>query len=233
MTAASATLRELAHRLGKGVHVGLPDEGRHELALPTGEAALDRRIGGVPRGRITEIVGPASAGKASLLLRLLERTVAPDVRDGAGEAAALLDPSRSIFPAGRWARGRLLVVRPSRLDDALKALDVLLGCAALAVLAIHLPADATRRLPEAVRVRSARLARETGTAVVACCQSTTFGTYAALRLELQPARDGAIDIAVTKNRSGWLGTVRSDRSTWTPPAPSSPPLRPEPLLRLL
>src|ERR1019366_10762505 len=40
---------------------------------PTGIAELDSATGGLPRGCLTEIVGPASSGRPSLLLSLLAR----------------------------------------------------------------------------------------------------------------------------------------------------------------
>ena len=38
-------------------------------------AAFDARLGGLPRGRITELLGPASAGKTALMLSTLARTL--------------------------------------------------------------------------------------------------------------------------------------------------------------
>jgi hypothetical protein len=203
--ASAAALAGLTGRLGGAVHLGWPVEGRAESVLATGDPAFDAKLGGVPRGRITELVGPPSAGKTTLLLGLLARTASS--LGGCGEPVALVDPTRSVFPPGAWARGRLLVVRPRTIEEALKALDLLLVSASLAVIGLHLAATRGRGIPEAARVRTARLARETGTAVIACATAATFGTYAALRVELAPSRDGAVRADVTKNRSGFLGGI--------------------------
>ncbi|HET9799675.1 MAG TPA: ATPase domain-containing protein, partial [Gemmatimonadaceae bacterium] len=47
-------------------------------ALPTGVAALDAVLagGGLPRGRLTEIAGPAGSGKTTLARAIIESTVA-------------------------------------------------------------------------------------------------------------------------------------------------------------
>ncbi len=77
---------------------------------PTGIAPLDVRLeGGVPRGHLSEIVGPASSGRTSLLHALL---VAAAAR---GELVALVDASDVFDPRSAEAAGldlaRLLWVR--------------------------------------------------------------------------------------------------------------------------
>ena len=69
MNARLAALRSLTTRLGGRVHLGVPEGGAAGLpALATGWSALDGLLGGgLPRGRVTDLVGPASSGKLSLV----------------------------------------------------------------------------------------------------------------------------------------------------------------------
>jgi recombination protein RecA len=66
-----AALAEVDRRLGAGVAFH-PDRDPQlsSAAIPTGSPALDAAlgVGGVPRGRITEVYGPEGAGKTTLAL---------------------------------------------------------------------------------------------------------------------------------------------------------------------
>ena len=61
-------------------------------ALPTGFPALDRAlgIGGLPRGRITEIFGPANSGKTALALQAIAHA------QSTGAAAAWIDAEHAF-----------------------------------------------------------------------------------------------------------------------------------------
>ena len=87
-----------------------PDLLPEQLVIPTGAAALDERLhGGVPRGQISEIVGPRSSGRASLLVAMLAGATTR------GEIAALVDPLDMFDVASAQAcgveLGRLLWIR--------------------------------------------------------------------------------------------------------------------------
>jgi len=73
-TALDQALTQIRARYGEGAirRLSEPDPGALPAALPTGFAALDRilGIGGIPRGRITELVGVGSAGQGSLAASL-------------------------------------------------------------------------------------------------------------------------------------------------------------------
>ena len=79
--------------------------------VATGIAALDELTGGIPRGALTELCGPASSGRTSVLLSLLARLTQ------AGEVCALVDASDSFDPRGAEEAGvhlqRVLWVRCS------------------------------------------------------------------------------------------------------------------------
>src|SRR5689334_16764899 len=67
-------------------------------ALGTGWPALDRALaaGGVPRGRVTEILGARGSGRTTLVRRLVAATVTR------GLAAAYVDAGRTLAPRD-WA----------------------------------------------------------------------------------------------------------------------------------
>src|ERR1039457_2540952 len=65
---------------------------------PTGIAEIDSAIGGLPRGCLTEIVGPASSGRTSLLLGVLAAATARE------EACALLDAEDAFSPDRKSTR---------------------------------------------------------------------------------------------------------------------------------
>jgi recA bacterial DNA recombination protein len=77
--------------------------------VSSGIAALDGLIGGWPRGCLTEICGPASSGRTSVLLAALARSTQN------GEVCALVDAGDALDPASAEAAGvemgKLLWVR--------------------------------------------------------------------------------------------------------------------------
>ncbi len=81
------------------------------VTVATGIAALDELSGGIPRGALTEICGPASSGRTSVLLSLMARMTQ------ANEVCALVDATDSFDPQSAEAAGvelkRVLWVRCS------------------------------------------------------------------------------------------------------------------------
>ena len=100
--------------------------GSREARLATGFAALDAVLdGGLPRGRLSELVGPTSTGLTSLVHRLLGHVT------GQGQLAAWIDAPDAFDPTSAVAAGidldRLLWVRPPDLPTAFSAAEALLG----------------------------------------------------------------------------------------------------------
>ena len=99
--------------------------------LPTGFPSLDRALGtgGLPRGRIVEIFGPASCGKTALALQFVAHL------QRSGGAAAWLDADHSFDAAFAVELGvdigRLPVLAP---DSTEKACEMALRLAASGVL---------------------------------------------------------------------------------------------------
>jgi hypothetical protein len=81
------------------------------LTVSTGVAALDELTGGLPRGALSEIAGPASSGRTGVMLAALAGATRRQ------EVCALVDASDSFDPASAVAAGvdleRLLWVRCS------------------------------------------------------------------------------------------------------------------------
>jgi len=130
-------------------------------ALPTGVETLDARLtgGGLPRGRLTEVVGERGSGKATLLRRLVEQTLSE-----AGWVA-YIDAARTLAPRD-WAHlgdeEGLWMIRPRDPSRAAWCADVLLRCGAFALVVI----DSAPMISRGVAVRLTRLARESGAALV-------------------------------------------------------------------
>src|SRR5690349_22360916 len=81
------------------------------VTVSTGIPSLDELSGGIPRGALTEICGPASSGRTSVLLSLMARMTQ------ANEVCAVVDASDSFDPHSAEAAGvelkRVLWVRCS------------------------------------------------------------------------------------------------------------------------
>jgi hypothetical protein len=133
------------------------------------------------QGAITEIVGPLSSGRTSLLLACLR-----DVTR-AGAAAALVDAD-AVFDAATAAGAgvdlaRVLWVRCGGCRRAaLRAADVLVRCPGFALVALDVGESPPRlTLAEAYRLRLA--VRRTGTALVVLARRRIVGGSAALAVE--------------------------------------------------
>jgi len=143
--------------------VGSEDMAAEIPHIPTGFPALDEAlgIGGVPRGRITEILGVPTSGMTTLALKLVAGAQAE------GDVAAYLDLSYSLDPdyAVRCgvALSELLLVRPHGGEEALEIAPSLAASGGVGVLVFDSTSDllaeggtwpmssALRRLVSAVR----------------------------------------------------------------------------------
>ncbi|HEU4452056.1 MAG TPA: recombinase RecA [Longimicrobium sp.] len=105
-------------------------------AIPTGAINLDAAIGigGVPRGRITEIYGPESSGKTTLCLHVIANA------QKAGGIAAFIDAEHALDIEYARKLGvdvdNLLVSQPDTGEQALEIAEVLVRSAALDVVVI-------------------------------------------------------------------------------------------------
>jgi hypothetical protein len=131
----------------------------HEAPIVTAVPALDEILGGgLPRGAMVELVGRGSCGRFSTLLGALQQVTS------AGEAAVLVDQGSQLDPQAAEAAGidlgRLLWLRPERLDDSLAAAEMLVATGfSLVALDLGLP-PVLGRPPLAAWLRLARTAAE-------------------------------------------------------------------------
>ncbi len=116
----------------------LPEAAFQRALLPTGVAAIDGVLGGgVPRGRIVEVTG--DAGRMSLVVSAVAS--AQRVAGGGEELVAVVDVADALCPRAAARAGadlsRLLWVRPRRIEDALRAADLLLATGGLALIVLY------------------------------------------------------------------------------------------------
>lgn len=125
---------------------------------PTGIHDLDTALGGgVPRGRVTEVVGTMGAGKTSLVRQLAARVLST------GGWVAWIDATRTLAPQELAGLGeRLIVIRPREHTRGAWCADLLLrgGVFALVIL------DGAPVLTRTIGVRLSQLARERDAAFV-------------------------------------------------------------------
>jgi RecA/RadA recombinase len=182
VSAARALLDRLgrpgAVRLGAGHNTPIS---RLSSGLPALDGLLD---GGLPRGRVTELAGPRSAGRTALAA-----TVAA-AATGAGETIAWVDPADALDAEAAGAAGvalaRTLWVRPRSLADALRATDILLGAGGFGLVVLDVETPAPRA--DAAWSRIARAAERTRSALLVIAPERQAGTAAALGLELTDRR---------------------------------------------
>ena len=171
----------------------------HDVAA-TGTPALDARLGGgFPRGQLSEIVGPRSSGRTSLLLQMLAAATAR------GELVALVDALdmldvESAVAAGvdldrlLWVRGHVVTnpgmcrdMNQRALEQAIRAFALVLqaGNFGLVVFdAAEAPADAIRRLPFTTWLRLQRMVEGTPTACVLAGAQAMARSSAGLTVQL-------------------------------------------------
>jgi recombination protein RecA len=130
-----AALAEVDRRLGAGVAVR-PDSQPPPQVIPTGSPALDVALGlgGVPRGRITEVYGPDGAGKTTLVLSVIAQA------QQAGGTACFIDTEHALDLAWATTVGvdleRLVVCRPEYGEQALEVANLLVRSGSLDVLVV-------------------------------------------------------------------------------------------------
>jgi recombination protein RecA len=135
--AIELALTQIERRFGRGAIMKLGDAARVQVdAIPTGSIALDLAlgIGGVPRGRITEIYGPESSGKTTLCLHIIASA------QRAGGYAAFIDAEHALDPVYAARLGvdtnNLLVSQPDTGEQALEIVDSLVRSNAVDVVVV-------------------------------------------------------------------------------------------------
>src|SRR5436190_2162454 len=136
--ALDMALAQIERSFGKGSIMRL-GEAADRLAIdviPTGSIALDLAlgVGGIPRGRVTEIYGPESSGKTTLLQHIIAQAQAT------GGVAALIDAEHAFDPIYAQNCGvkvdEMLISQPDTGEQALEIAEALVRSGALDVVCI-------------------------------------------------------------------------------------------------
>jgi hypothetical protein len=160
--------------------------------LAAGVGSIDAALGGWPRGRISEIVGPASSGRTTLLHRLLARATAR------GEVCALVDALDAFDPVTAELSGvdlaRLTWVRcGGHLEHVMRAADLLLHAGGLGVVALDLGGvleEALGRIPAPYWFRFRRAVEASETICVVLAPRPVAKSCSALIVETGLRRAG-------------------------------------------
>ena len=137
-TALSAVLEDIEKQYGQGTVMRLGEASRrlHVQVIPTGSLALDIAlgVGGIPRGRVTEIFGPESTGKSTLAQHIIAQA------QQRGGQAAYIDVEHALDPAFAAAIGinidDLLISQPDTGEQALEITQTLVRSNAIDVLVV-------------------------------------------------------------------------------------------------
>ena len=135
--ALELALNRIEKQFGKGAIMRLGQASRLTVdIISTGSLALDIAlgVGGIPRGRITEIYGQESSGKTTLGYHIIAEA------QKAGGIAAFIDAEHAVDPT--YARNlgvdvdSLLISQPDTGEEALEIMDALVRSGAVDVIAL-------------------------------------------------------------------------------------------------
>ena len=135
--ALQAAISGVQRRFGDGAVMKLGEATRMRVeAIPTGSISLDLAlgIGGIPRGRVSEIYGPESSGKTTLCQHVIAEA------QRAGGIAAFIDVEHALDP-GYAARcgvdvDNLYVSQPDTGEQALEIAEALIRSGAIDVVVV-------------------------------------------------------------------------------------------------
>lgn len=155
--------------------------------ISSGIPEIDSSTGGLPRGAMTEIFGPASSGRTSFMLSALSHASNHD------EVCALVDTSNAFAPQAATQAGincdRLLWIRcDNNLEHAFKATDLLLQGGGFGLVILDLgdvPANSAKRIISSWWYRFRRTLEPTSTSLVVIAEASCVKSCAALALELR------------------------------------------------
>jgi recombination protein RecA len=134
-----SAISQIVKSYGKGSIMKLGEQAaqRGEITvIPTGALLLDLAlgVGGIPRGRVTELYGPESAGKTTLALHVIAEA------QKQGGVAAFVDAEHALDPLYASRIGvkidDLLISQPDTGEQALEIVEVLVRSGAVDVIVI-------------------------------------------------------------------------------------------------
>ena len=157
--------------------------------LPSGVSEVDVSFGGLPRGAITELFGPASSGRTTFLNAFLANATRR------GEFCALVDAANSFDPHSAAASHadlrKLLWVRCQDAGQAMKCADLLIHSGGWGVVVLdmaNVPAQVARKVPISYWYRFRRAIEPTPTVLVVLQKEPYAKACASLALEFRPGR---------------------------------------------
>lgn len=135
--ALDMALGQIEKAFGKGSIMRLGDDGREPIeAISTGSLSLDMAlgIGGLPKGRITEIYGPESGGKTTLALHCVAEA------QKAGGLALYVDAEHAMDTEYAKALGvdveKLYISQPNNGEEALEIMDAIIRSGAIDIVVL-------------------------------------------------------------------------------------------------
>src|SRR5213079_377988 len=136
--ALNLAIAQIEKNCGKGaiMKMGSADARVRVESISTGAINLDAAIGvgGIPRGRITEIYGPEASGKTTLALHIIAEA------QKAGGIAAFIDAEHALDAVYAGHLGvdidELLISQPDTGEQALDIVEVLVRSGAVDVIVV-------------------------------------------------------------------------------------------------
>lgn len=135
--ALEVAMSQIERQFGKGSIMRLGDNTAMQVeTIPTGSIALDLAlgVGGLPRGRVTEIFGPESSGKTTLALHVIAEA------QKLGGLAAYIDAEHALDPLYAARLGvnvnDVLIAQPDTGEQALEIAEMLVRSGAVDVIVI-------------------------------------------------------------------------------------------------
>lgn len=138
LQAIKIAMEQIEKQYGKGSIMKLGEKGQDLKidVVPTGSIALDLAlgVGGLPRGRITEIYGPEASGKTTICIHILAEV------QKKGGTAAFIDAEHGLDPLRAEAIGvnldDLIISQPDTGEQALEICETLIRSGAIDVICI-------------------------------------------------------------------------------------------------
>jgi recombination protein RecA len=207
--------RKLDHTLTRGSDPLHPGSDPTRWLVPTGIAELDARLdGGLPRGHLSEVIGPRSSGRLAILVSALAGATSR------GEAVALIDPldmfdlvsASATFQGGAdfqrmlWIRGESSCsarvslsseygTLQKSLDRAVKALNIVLQAGGFGLVALDLgevAAQTVKRLPYTTWLRLQRVIEGSETACVLIGSEPIARSSGGVTVQLTPGQTARV-----------------------------------------
>jgi recombination protein RecA len=136
--AINLALSQIERQFGKGaiMRLGAEPNALDVAVISTGSISLDGAlgVGGIPRGRVTEIYGPEASGKTTIALHIIAEA------QKAGGIAAFIDAEHALDPAYAQKLGvrtdELLISQPDTGEQALEIAETLVRSGAVDIVVI-------------------------------------------------------------------------------------------------